>query len=178
MLVGYFRCREACTCSVPPWCHWPKIRTGLKYNSQSQALKPKWSKKVVIGLVKFFSKRSIKYALEGLYLEARYKTRHKLESNISLQHQDKKFIKKLSHSQKNMYIISMVRPTTYLFNRRLFFFKLRISCRLTMISASYSCSFNSNCKSSFHLFSHLFFLCVLILSTLVVVISVRPSDIL
>ena len=31
---------------------WPKTRTGLKYNSQSQALKPKTSKKVVIGLVK------------------------------------------------------------------------------------------------------------------------------
>ena len=28
-------------------CHWSKTRTGLKYNSQSQALKPKTSKKVV-----------------------------------------------------------------------------------------------------------------------------------
>ena len=56
-----------CATMVP----WPKTRTGLKYNSQSQALKPKTSKKVVIGLVKssFFSKRSIRHALEGLYLD-------------------------------------------------------------------------------------------------------------
>ena len=54
-----------CATMVP----WPKTRTGLKYNSQSQALKPKTSKKVVIGLVKFFSKRSVRHALEGLYLD-------------------------------------------------------------------------------------------------------------
>ena len=51
--------------------------------------------------VKFFSKRSIRHALEGLYLEARYKTRHKLESNISL-HIKTKNLKKNTHTLKKI----------------------------------------------------------------------------
>ena len=89
-----------CATMVP----WSKTHTGLKYNSQSQALKPNTSKKVVIGLVKssFFFKRSIRHALEGLYLEACYKTRHKLESNISL-HIKTKNLKKTLTLKKNVH---------------------------------------------------------------------------